>query len=240
MRGHAARRVETEALVVRSVEYGEADAVVTLFTRAEGKVSAMVRGARKSTKRLGGALDPMHTIEVVYADRGSELVTLEQARICRLRAGLTAHLDALEAAGQALRWLRHLCAPRTPEPDAWADVAALLDALDGGAAPSPALARFGLRLVAGAGWGIDFGQCVRCGKPCPPDRPAAFDAGRGGLVCQACGGATRLVAAPVRALAKGALARESPATGPAGRPDQWQELLDLVGDVMVAHTGYKD
>lgn len=228
--------------MVRNVEYGEADAVVTLFTRAEGKVSAMVRGARKGSRRLGGALDPMHTIGVVYADRGAELVTLEEARICRLRTGLTARLDALEAAGQALRWLRHLCAPRTPEPGAWEDVVGLLDALDGGAPARPALARCGLRLVAGAGWGIDFGQCVRCGKPCPVDRPAAFDATRGGLVCQACGGATRLVSAPVRALA---MAANAALPGPVaaegrGRPEHWQELLDLLGDIMLAHTGYKD
>ena len=48
-------RITTPAIVLRTVDYGEADRVVTLFTREHGKLSALARGARKSVKRFGAA-----------------------------------------------------------------------------------------------------------------------------------------------------------------------------------------
>ena len=60
-------RIESEALVVRTVTYGESDVIATLVTETSGKVSTIVRGARKSTRRVGGALEPMHTIKATYS-----------------------------------------------------------------------------------------------------------------------------------------------------------------------------
>jgi DNA repair protein RecO (recombination protein O) len=129
-------RIESEALVVRTVELGESDVVATLITEQAGKVSAIVRGARKGSRRVGGALEPVHTIAVLLEDRGGELATLKESRIVRARAALTANLDALDAAGIALRWVRHLFPPRTPEPEGWRVLVELLDVLDAGSARS--------------------------------------------------------------------------------------------------------
>ncbi len=49
---------DADALLVRSVPYGESDLIATFVTAEEGKVAAIVRGGRKSTKRFGGALEP--------------------------------------------------------------------------------------------------------------------------------------------------------------------------------------
>ena len=235
MRGRAARRVESDALLVRTVAYGESDVIATLFTREEGKVYAIVRGGRKSTRRVGGALEPMHTMRAAWEDRATELVTLKEARVVRVRAGLTARLEALDAAGKALRWVRHVCPPRTPEPGVWEAITRLLDALDRGDAPEPALAVFGLALVGEIGWAPDLERCVRCGKLCPADRPAAFDAARGGLVCQSCGGAPRVMGPPVRALALACMhTGRAPEDAPAAH---WAELLAILGEVMAAHAG---
>jgi DNA repair protein RecO (recombination protein O) len=64
------KRIETAALLVRSVAYGEADLIATFFTETDGKLSAMIRGARRSTKRFGGALEPIHELHVVLDDKG--------------------------------------------------------------------------------------------------------------------------------------------------------------------------
>ncbi len=53
----ASARIATEALLLRRVEYGESDLVLTLLTQKVGKVSALARGARKSSKRFGSALE---------------------------------------------------------------------------------------------------------------------------------------------------------------------------------------
>jgi DNA repair protein RecO (recombination protein O) len=229
--------LESEALVVRTVEVGESDLVATFVTRQVGKISAIARGARKSSRRMGGALEPIHTVSVRLDDKGgAHLATLKEARVVRARAGVTASLEALEAAGVALRWARHVFPVHTPEPQGWDVLVHLLDELDaGGVSPRKELARTGLALLAAVGWGLDLERCVACGKAYPPGRPARVDARRGGLVCQSCGGAAGELSAAEMQAAR--------ALG-AGNPQDISEavarrLLDLVDSAMAAHTGFE-
>ncbi len=228
-------RLESEALVVKTVEVGESDVVATLITEQVGKVSAIVRGARKSTHRVGGALEPVHTIAVILDDRGKELATLKEARIVRVRPGVVSNLAALDAAGVALRWARHLFAPRTPEPEGWRVLIGLLDALDeAGAPPQAELARAGLLLLAVVGYSLDLERCVACGRPCPAAKAACVDPARGGLVCRACGGASSVVLPAVReaarALVEGRISE-------AAAPDA-SAVLDLVDRTLAAHADF--
>jgi len=183
------------ALLLRRVEYGESDLVVTLLTDAIGRVSALARGARKSVKRFGGVLEPMHTLQVAYDDRtGAELVVLREAKLARARPSLVTSLERMQAAGQALNWVRKAAPPRTPEPEVWAAMERLLDQLDDAedsVSPRARLAATGLQLLSAFGWGIDFERCVSCGKAPAAGQAAAIDAARGGLVCRDCGGARR-------------------------------------------------
>lgn len=225
----------SSALLLRAVEYGESDVIATLFTELEGKVSVIVRGARKGNKRFGGAMEPFHAIEARYEDRRGDLGVLKEARVIRVRATLAASLEAMDAAGVALRWARHLCPPRTVEPAAWTTLNALLDELD---SPKPldvtsALAGVGLRLLSDVGYSIDFERCVRCGKECPKGRSGTLDLARGGLVCRECGGASLVVPANLREAAIFAQRGEPFAAELAGA------LLTIVDRAMVAHAEYE-
>jgi DNA repair protein RecO (recombination protein O) len=175
-----------------------------LFTDTIGRVSALARGARKSVKRFGGVLEAMHTLRVGYDDRsGAELVVLREAKLERARPFLVTDLERMQAAGLALNWVRKAAPPRTPEPEVWAALEALLDQLadsNDRVSPRTRLAAAGLRLLSAFGWGIDFERCVSCGKLAGANQPAAVDATRGGLVCRNCGGARRRLAASERAL----------------------------------------
>jgi DNA repair protein RecO (recombination protein O) len=57
---------ESEAIVLRTYPLREADLLVTLFTRAEGKVRGVARSAKKSKRRFGGALEPMTHVRAFY------------------------------------------------------------------------------------------------------------------------------------------------------------------------------
>jgi DNA repair protein RecO (recombination protein O) len=227
-------RIDSDALVVRTVEFGEADVIATLLTEQVGKVSVVVRGARKGSRRVGGALEPVHTIAVLLEDKGGELATLKEARIVCPRARVTASLEALGAAGSALRWARHLFPPRTPEPAGWRVLVELLDVLElGQEPPRKQLARAGLGLLAAVGYGLELERCVACGRPCPLGKAACIDAARGGLVCRGCGGASTVLSPEqregVRALAAG---HTSEATA-----DQAETVLELIDRALAAHTG---
>ena len=233
------RTFVTAALLLRTVAYGESDVIATLFCETEGKLGVMVRGGRKSTKRVGGALEPFHTMEARIDDRGGELATLREARIVKVRSGIVASLEAIDAAGTALRWVRHVCPPRTREPEAWGTLNDLLDALDASAdagGARVALAEAGLRLLSDVGYGLDLERCIQCGRECPPERSARVDPARGGLVCSACGGGRVIVSAGLRA--RGIAAANRADDAPRMTPEDAAEILAVVDAAMAAHAGF--
>lgn len=195
--GRAIRtQIRTDALLVRKVPFGDADAIVTFFTEERGILSALARSAMKSSKRFP-SLEPMHLLHVGLDERaGAELGVLAEAAIARTRLVLTANLARLEAAGHALRWVRRAAPPNTPEPALWAVINAFLDDLDlVGDDPTPTarLAGLGFRLLGAIGWGLDLERCVRCGRDCGGSASAFVDPAEGGLVCRACGGGRLLL-----------------------------------------------
>jgi DNA repair protein RecO (recombination protein O) len=226
--------------VLRVVHYGEADVILTLLTQALGKVSVMARGARKSTRRFAGVLEPMHTLTVQLDERsGADLLGLREAKISRTRMHLASDLDRLDAAGQALRWVRDGSPAHTPEPGVYGEIVALLDRLDepgAGAGAQALLAATGLRLLRDFGYGLTLSECVRCGKRCDPKRGAWVDAGAGGLVCQACGGGApthHLIDAACRSrLAAAAEGRDA-----ALEPEDTLVARKLVDEALGAHAG---
>lgn len=190
----AHERLVTDALLLRSVPYRDSDLVVTLFTEAAGRLSAIARGGRRSQRRFV-ALEPLHLLRVeAEIAPGRELATLVEARIERPRIALTSSLAAMDRAGRGLRWLRTLAAAGHPEPVLWQQVNALLDGLEGGAAADASvpdeglLAAAGLRMLGAAGWALELRRCVRCDTPCPERARVTVDPAAGGVVCRACGG----------------------------------------------------
>ncbi len=231
----AARSHTTRALLLRRVSYGESDLVVTLFTEALGRVSALARGARRSQKRFGGSLEPMHTLLVrLDESAGAELMALREASLETPRHHLVRDLDRMQAAGRALGWIRRAAPPRTPEPDAWRVIIELLDRLDDARdtrTPRLHLAELGLRLLAALGWGLDLELCVRCGRACEPGRAAMIDASRGGLVCRACGGARMVLDGAARARLASAAAAKTPGLS----PEDVDTALGLVESALRTH-----
>src|ERR1700683_4289271 len=73
---------ESEAIILRTYPLREADLLVTLFTRVEGKVRGVARSAKKSKRRLGGALEPMTYVRAFYDVReGQELARLDACEV---------------------------------------------------------------------------------------------------------------------------------------------------------------
>jgi DNA repair protein RecO (recombination protein O) len=231
--------LESEALLVRKVDSRESDVIATLLTERFGKLAVVVHGARKASKRVSGALEPVHTIGASFEDKGGELCTLKEARIVRAREGVVTNLEAFETAGIALRWARHLFPPRTPEPAGWSVLTDLLDRLDSSGADrvtlAAELARTGLALLAAVGYALEFGRCVVCARPCPDAKAACIDPARGGLVCLACGGARNVIVAAVRRAACALSAGETAGVD----DDAAKAVLNLVDRAMAAHTGFE-
>ena len=73
---------QSEAIVLRTYPLREADLLVTLFTREEGKVRGVARSAKKSKRRFGGALEPLTRVRAYYDQKeGQELVRLDSCDV---------------------------------------------------------------------------------------------------------------------------------------------------------------
>jgi DNA repair protein RecO (recombination protein O) len=224
-------------VVLRRVPYGDTDLVVELLGETVGRLSALARGARKSQKRFGGTLEPFHTLRTSFEQhRGRDLASLREASIVTCRRTLISRLDAMQAAGRVLGWIRRACAPYTPEPRVWQLSEQMLNRLDAAAGtedPRAALAEAGLMLLDALGWGLEFDRCVVCNRSCAPGRAAWMDAGRGGLVCQRCGGGQVLLDGRTRER----LRRAGQGQWGALEAREVEAALELVEAALLAHAG---
>ncbi len=215
--------------------------MATLFTEQLGKLSALARSARKSSRRFAAALEPMHTVRVTLDERpGAELFGLREAVVVRPRAHLIGDLDRMNAAGQALRWVRAGSPVRTPETEVWGELESLLDRLDDPSdalAPKTHLAASGLRLLRHFGYGLGLDACVRCGRTCEPGRSAYIDAGAGWLVCQTCGGGHSPLHHLVDAATRSRLSAAAAGRDAALRPEDTAIAQALVDEALAAHAG---
>ena len=60
----AGRSYKTEAVVLRSIRFGEADRVLHLYTPDRGRIGAVAKGVRKTKSRFGGRLEPLSHVEL--------------------------------------------------------------------------------------------------------------------------------------------------------------------------------
>src|SRR4051812_25367722 len=72
--------VKTQAVVLRSIRYGEADRIVHLYTPHRGRVGAIAKGVRRSRSRFGGRLEPFFRLAPIPHQGRGELLTLPSAQ----------------------------------------------------------------------------------------------------------------------------------------------------------------
>src|SRR5438094_6404153 len=77
----AGRGYKTEAVVLRSFRFGEADRVLHLYTLARGRVGAVAKGIRKTKSRFGARLEPLSHVELMLHEGSGELQTVTGAEL---------------------------------------------------------------------------------------------------------------------------------------------------------------
>lgn len=173
---------QSEAIVLRTYPLHESDLLVTLFTRAEGKVKGVARAAKKSKRRFGGALEPMTLVRAYYDDReGKELARLDSCDI--VDSPLSHALDyprvvALEHIAEALD---ELLPDREANDDIFRLTYSVLRSLESGPIWIP-LTYFQLWLVRLIGFLPELDECVVCGESLAGNR-AFYHALADGLMC---------------------------------------------------------
>lgn len=179
-------RFVDDALVLGSVDYGEADRLVTLFTKGAGKLTAFAAGARKSRRRFAGALEPCTWLKAQLVERRGSTLRLDGVDVVRTFSGLRSDLSRIGRALYVVELCRELLREREPHPELFDAATAWLGLLEEGKAGPTSLIAFELEALSLAGLRPRFDACSVCGGPL--GQAPRFDAAQGGGVCERCQG----------------------------------------------------
>jgi DNA repair protein RecO (recombination protein O) len=211
--------VKTEAVVLRSMRYGEADRILHLYTPARGRVGAIAKGVRRARSRFGGRLEPFFRIQAELHEGRGELLTVTGAQTVDAHARLRGDARSIDAAARACDAVGRLFETGEPHPGVFNLLCRQLSLLDEQAgSPGAAAARAGslsfrLKLMLAAGLAPQLGACASCGEP---EHLVGFSGAAGGVVCAACEAGSFPLGADAHEFMAGALGQplnESPAAG---------------------------
>jgi len=176
---------KTEAIVLRSIRYGEADRILHLYSEDRGRLGAIAKGVRRVKSRLGGRIEPFARVNLILREGRGELCTLTGADTVHAHPALRERRDSLERATQACDAVLRLLDSNEPNRPAYNLLARelqLLDAAPEAATRAQALA-FRIKLLLAAGFAPELAACAACGER---EHLGAFSAAAGGVVCPGC------------------------------------------------------
>jgi DNA repair protein RecO (recombination protein O) len=181
------KTVRTEAVVLRSIRYGEADRILHLYSAARGRIGAIAKGVRRPRSRFGGRLEPFFRLDLMLHEGRGELLTVTGVATVDGYPRLRSSAPALEAGARACDAVLRLLDSAEPNRPAYNLLCRYLSMLDdpgGGRATSVETAlAFRLKLALAAGFAPELASCARCGEA---EHLAGFSGAAGGVVCAAC------------------------------------------------------
>ena len=177
--------LRTEAIVLRSIRYGEADRILHLYTPEHGRVSAIAKGARRTRSRFGARLEPFFHLRMLLYQGRSDLLTVTSAETLDAHGPLRERAASLDAAARACDAVARLFEAGDPSPPAFHLLANELRLLDEHehASRAPHQLAFRLKLLVAGGFTPQLAHCATCGEA---DHLVAFSGAAGGVVCSAC------------------------------------------------------
>jgi len=180
------RSFRLEAVVLRHADWGEADRLLTLYTRERGKVRAIAKGARKIRSRKSGHLEPFTRVTLQLA-RGHDLFIVTQADT--VDAYLPIHENLVKTSQAA--YVVELLDRFTYEDDSenyniFRLLTEALARLQEESDPWLAIRYYEVRLLDLLGYRPHLFECANCGREIKAENQF-FSAAQGGVLCLGCG-----------------------------------------------------
>ncbi len=178
------RTYQTECVILRRRNWGEADRILTLFTPLRGKIRVRAVGVRKPGSRKAGHLELFHRAVVMLA-RGRDFDIVTQAETVESFALLRDDLVRSAAASYVAELLDRLAPEESENPEAYQLIVRTLEALCGEANVPLALRCYDLKLLSAMGYRPELSLCTVGGETIQAE-DQFFSPARGGVVCPRC------------------------------------------------------
>ena len=187
--------VQTEAIVLKTVDFSETSLVLTLFSRNSGKIRALAKGGRRIKGPFESALDLMSHVLVTYIPkRGDVLDLLTESKLIRRFRPTQTNFGGLYAGYYLIELLNEMTIEQEPMPELFDAAVFALSQLIDGQTPMPVLMRFEWRLLELTGHFPLLDRCVKCDCEIDLSQPRiAFGHLDGGVVCSRCRAGTQQV-----------------------------------------------
>ncbi|HMT04877.1 MAG TPA: DNA repair protein RecO [Solirubrobacterales bacterium] len=231
------RTFKTEAVVLRTIRYGEADRILHLYTREFGRLGAIAKGVRKPRSRFGGRLEPFFRLALVLHRSRGDLHTVTAAETISgfpdLRASGRGIAAAADACGGVLRLLDGVDEPNEPAYNLLCRYLELVDAdPEGPAASGAGMVTFRLKLALAAGFAPELSGCSSCGST---DHVTAFSGAAGGVVCPTCEAGSFPISAEAHSFMVESLGRPM-SQAPQGSSLAVKQAGRAIGDTLEHHA----
>jgi len=181
----------TPAIMLKRVEYGDHDLILTFLTRADGKISAIAKFAKKSVKRFGGALELFSSIQIVYTTSPNKggLSVLKEASILDPFSEIRADMVKTAYASYWAELINGWMESDVKNNDIYSlFLAALLAISRRDKTEREISAIFQMKFLAESGLTPRLGECLVCRSHIDQMKAEkiGFNLEKGGVVCPAC------------------------------------------------------
>lgn len=180
----AKRLYRCEAIVLSRVDFGEADRVITIYSRQHGKLRVVAKGARRPLSRLGPHLEYFCRSQLLLA-KGRDLDVVTGAETVTAHLALRSDLDAYGHASHMVEMVGRLTEERQENTLIFDLLAGSLQLLAERVDPYHVTRHFELALLNHLGFRPELLRCVECREPLT-QAPHPFMAGLGGFLCERC------------------------------------------------------
>jgi DNA repair protein RecO (recombination protein O) len=240
----SSRTVKTEAVVLRSIRFSEADCILHLYTLERGRVGAIAKGVRKTKSRFGARLEPFSHAELMLYEGRGELYTVRGADLLRSHERSRTDGYRLGVGHIGLEAMLRLFVEQEANAPAFNALTRFLDLLDDveSALPAqpalePLVLSFQLKLLWLAGYLPHLAGCASCGQE---KALVGFSPQAGGGVCADCGAGSVAISAEGFETVRGFLERPLAAAGePASPVRGLRECLALIESSYEYHGGFR-
>lgn len=173
---------KAEGIVLRTINYGESNVILTLFTREFGKVAVMARGAKKTRNRFRSVSQPfVHGIFLYYKGRG--MSTLNQGDVLHSFPDIRQHIVRMSYAAYMAELLEKTVEEREKNPYLFELFLTLLEQMEFGHDPEVLTSIFETKMTLQAGIQPELTKCVCCGQT---DQIVSFSVKEAGFLCKRC------------------------------------------------------
>lgn len=174
-----------EGIVIRSMDYGEGNKIITLCTEKSGKVGVLVRGAKKIKSRHAALTQPFTYGEYVFFRNGTGLGTLNAGEIIESHHLLREDLLKAAYSSYACELLDRVLQDEETGAFWFHQLKACLEALQEDKDPQIIINLYEMKVLQTAGYGPELNVCVSCGNE-RSDEEMLVSSRLGGVLCRRC------------------------------------------------------